>query len=102
MEVRLRQLLLDFCLANLRQISCQNLGRMARLINLNFSRDHLPTGLRLQQRLQEQAVVERLAPNTLGRFFRPRYRNSHLKNESGTTFEINVFMLPQVVKFKFS
>ena len=66
MEVRLRQLLLDFSLAHLHQISCSNLGLIVRLVGINFPSCLLETGLGLQQRLLQGNIIQRLAPSTLG------------------------------------
>jgi hypothetical protein len=66
MEVRLRELLLGYCLDHLEQVSCRTLGRVARLAGLNFSRSHYETSHLIQQRLLQERVIERLAPNTLG------------------------------------
>jgi hypothetical protein len=41
MEVRLRQLLLHFCLDHLEEMSDRHLSLVARLVSLNFPRDLL-------------------------------------------------------------
>lgn len=64
-EVRLRELILNFCLRHRQQISSENLYLMARLAGLNFPLCLSQTSLLLQQLLDQEAIMGRLAPRAL-------------------------------------
>jgi hypothetical protein len=68
MEIRLRELLLDYCLAHLDQLTSHNLGVMARLAAANLPGCLFSKVLLLQQSLLQRNIIHSLAPNTLGRY----------------------------------